>query len=117
MKKFLLTAVCVTTGALSYAQMTPLGLWQSIDDATHKPKRLTPNPALSLIALIAPMTAKTSQKSAWKLSVEVKKPMAKTCGKRARFWILKMEKITACVSLPLKAERSLKCGPLLVPHC
>ena len=38
MKKFLLTAVCVTTGALSYAQMTPLGLWNSIDDATNKPK-------------------------------------------------------------------------------
>jgi uncharacterized protein (DUF2147 family) len=38
MKKFLLTAVCVTTGALSYAQMTPLGLWHSIDDATNKPK-------------------------------------------------------------------------------
>lgn len=38
MKKFLLSLVFLTTGALSYAQMTPLGLWNSVDDATNKPK-------------------------------------------------------------------------------
>ena len=38
MHKYLLAAALTAAAALAQAQMTPLGLWNSIDDATNKPK-------------------------------------------------------------------------------
>ena len=38
MKKIVLLTALTTLGALAQAQMTPLGVWHSIDDATSKPK-------------------------------------------------------------------------------
>ena len=38
MKKLLLTATLLVTAAFAQAQMSPLGAWHSIDDATGKPK-------------------------------------------------------------------------------
>lgn len=38
MKKSIALAVCMAAAAASHAQMSPVGLWQSIDDATGKPK-------------------------------------------------------------------------------
>ena len=38
MKKIVLLTALTTLGALAQAQMTPLGVWHSIDDATNKPK-------------------------------------------------------------------------------
>jgi uncharacterized protein (DUF2147 family) len=38
MKKIVLLTALTTLGALSQAQMTPVGVWHSIDDATNKPK-------------------------------------------------------------------------------
>ena len=38
MKKFLLPLLLTGAGALAQAQVTPLGVWHSIDDATNKPK-------------------------------------------------------------------------------
>ena len=38
MKKIVLLTALTTLGALALAQMTPLGVWHSIDDATNKPK-------------------------------------------------------------------------------
>lgn len=38
MKKIVLLTALATLGALAQAQMTPLGVWHSIDDATSKPK-------------------------------------------------------------------------------
>ena len=38
MKKIVLLTAFTTLGALAQAQMTPVGVWHSIDDATNKPK-------------------------------------------------------------------------------
>jgi len=38
MKKFLLSLLLTGGTALAQAQMTPVGVWHSIDDATNKPK-------------------------------------------------------------------------------
>ena len=38
MKKFLLSLLLTSAAALVQAQVTPLGAWHSIDDATNKPK-------------------------------------------------------------------------------
>jgi len=40
MKKFLLAFLLAGAAALAQAQVTPIGAWHSIDDATNKPKAL-----------------------------------------------------------------------------
>ena len=83
MKKTL-ALLALTWGFAASAQMTPVGLWHTIDDETKQPKgevRITDNngvfsgvvgralkedPKAKTCAICAPMTAKTKKSSAWK---------------------------------------------------
>jgi len=137
MKKIVLLTAFTTLGALAQAQMTPVGVWHSIDDATNKPKaviRISTNASGALSGVVEkalnpdpkaePNCVKCTddRKDKPKVGMEIirggkKKPMAKTCGKTARFLTPTTAPNTACASPPSMLAKSLKCAATWARRC
>ncbi len=103
MNKALASLVFVAFGAPAMAQMSPVGLWKSLDDKTHAPKsevRITDNGGV-LTGKVERVLREGADPHAvcdkcaddrkgkplwwaWRSSVVPRRQKARTCGKRAR---------------------------------